>query len=69
MANPKSGRVQECHLIQMAFEGGVQVWEVLFALMLSLRWVGAGWDVVEGEGLRYRAQLVVWFDFTPKTVQ
>ena len=43
MAPPKSGRVQECHLIQVAFYGGVHFWEVPFALMLS-----PGWSAVTG---------------------
>ena len=35
MAPPKCGRVQECHLIHVAFKGGGRLWEVTFALMLS----------------------------------
>ena len=38
MAPLKSGRGQECHLIQVAFYGGVQFREVPFALMLSPGW-------------------------------
>ena len=38
MAPPKSGRVQECHLIQVAFEGGVHFWEVPFPPRLSPGW-------------------------------
>jgi hypothetical protein len=40
MVPPKSGRVQESHLMQVAFYGVVHFWEVPFALMLSPGWRG-----------------------------
>ena len=39
MAPPKSGRVQEYHLIHVAFSGGNHFWEVPFALTLCPGWL------------------------------
>jgi len=67
MRPPKRGRVQECHLIQVAWtpEGGVNFWEVPFALVVSLGWEAGGRAGRIWKSLLSKTHLLKWKDAHP----
>ena len=65
MAPPKSGRVQECHLNQVAFQGVAHFWEMKLALMLSPWWFGGvNWTAAPERKWNYLKNLKVSRTFT-----